>query len=273
MVHLLVVLSLVAAATTVAPVLAAPVSEGSPSPVTPLEPTVATPAPVETPAPVPAPAVAAPAAPAPIPIAVATAAPPKPVARGWHEHDGFYMRFGLGFTAFGDTLTSSFHEDMHEQGTVRGFGTASEFALGGTVGAGFVLGGGVYGTSVVTSSYVAGTGRVPPMGLRQPDSFTIIGLFADWYFRPRGGLHVQAALGAAVLSGVAPDRMQWDDREAASGGGAMLGIGHEWWVDAEWGVGILGRVTGGVAVQEVEGERWYHLAGASPSVLFTATYH
>jgi hypothetical protein len=53
----------------------------------------------------------------------------------------------------------------------------------------------------------------------------------------------------------------------------MAGVGHEWWVGEQWGVGILGRLT----FLSLEGEddsnvSWSHQM-LLPAVLFTATLH
>lgn len=202
--------------------------------------------------------------------------PPPPAQTGRHLHDGLYVRFGLGFSGFGDTIASreQMHDEPRDQGTVSGFGTASEIAVGGTLGRGFVLGGGIYGCSVLTTTFEYTRGTPPPDELRRPDNFSIVGLMGDWYFNPRRGFHAQAALGLAALSGVGAETQRIRDRRAAVGGGVMLGIGHEWWVSDEWGIGILGRVTAGVVTEKDDlGERWFHLVAASPSILFSATFH
>ena len=57
-------------------------------------------------------------------------------------------------------------------------------------------------------------------------------------------------------------------------GSAMFGVGYEWWVSDQWSVGVLGRMalawTTGKDTADV---RWYHTIGASPSILFTATFN
>lgn len=204
------------------------------------------------------------------------AAEPTATSPGFHVHDGFYMRLGLGFTGLGDTMFSEAKtgDEPRDQSTVTGFGTASEIAFGGTIAPGFVLGGGIYGASALATTFERVRGTAPPEELQRPNNFAVIGVMADWYFNPRKGFHAQAALGAASLTGVYPEVQRYRDRSAAVGGGVMLGIGYEWWVSDNWGVGILGRVTGGVLVEEdSRGDRWFHLAAASPSMLFTATYH
>lgn len=206
-------------------------------------------------------------------------APPLPTPEpkdGVREHDGFYLRLALGFSGFGDAIFSKAQnddDDPRHEGSIRGMALASEIAIGGTVAPGFVLGGGIYSSTVQASTFELVRGEVPSE-LQRPDSFSIIGVMGDWYFRPRSGLHAQAALGVAALTGVGPESPRVRDRRSAVGGGVMLGVGYEWWIADEWSFGILGRVTGAVTTEEDDaGDRWYHVTGAGPAVLFTATYH
>jgi len=204
--------------------------------------------------------------------------PPGPAEPpGFHRHDGFYARLGLGFSAFGDTLVPE-DEAAEDRGghhnSVSGFATVSEIALGGTPATGFVVGGGIFSVSVVTTSVNQVAGEVLPDELAHPENFAVVGPFFDWYFYPRRGLHVEGALGLAAVSGLQPERARFEDRNVALGLGAVAGIGYEWWVGDDWGLGILGRMSGGVAGEETDANvRWLHFVGASPSVLFSATYH
>jgi hypothetical protein len=200
----------------------------------------------------------------------------KPLRPGVRQHDGFYARFGLGFSGFGDTVASeaTTGNSFRDQGLVTGLGTVSEIAFGGTIKNGFVLGGGVYSASIETPFVFEGRGRPLPSEFRRPDSFTVVGIMGDFYPNPRRGLHLQAALGFAVLTGLNPGGDIWRDRHAAVGGGAMVGIGYEWWVGEQWSIGVLGRGTAAVMTEDdATGARWFHFAAAWPSLLFTVTYH
>lgn len=231
------------------------------------------PAAVVPPSAPPAPVVAVSAPPAPVaPVSARTADEPA----GARRHDGLYVRMALGFSGFGDTVfTKAENEDDRplNEGSLRGMALASELAVGGTVARGFVLGGGIYSASVQAHSFELVRGEVPSE-LQRPDNFSVIGLMGDWYFRPESGLHAQAALGVAALTGVGPEPPRIRDRRSAVGGGLMLGVGYEWWIASEWSFGILGRVTAALLTEEDgTGARWFHAAAAGPSVLFTATYH
>jgi hypothetical protein len=137
-----------------------------------------------------------------------------------------------------------------------------------------VLGGGIYTATVETPFVYDGTGRPLPAEFRRPDTFSLIGIMGDLYPNPRRGLHLQAAAGLAALTGFNPGSEYWRDRHVALGGGAMLGLGYEWWVGEQWGIGILARATVGALPEDDSlGYRWFHFVAAWPSVLFTVTYH
>jgi hypothetical protein len=191
------------------------------------------------------------------------------------EHDGFYARFGLGFSGFGDTVAlEGPNNSFRDQGLVTGFSTVSELAFGGTFKNGFVLGAGLYTASIETPFVFEGNGRPLPSEFRRPEMFGLLGIMGDFYPNPRRGLHMQGALGVAALTGLNPGADLWSDRHAAVGAGAMLGLGYEWWVGEQWSIGVLGR---GMAAAMTEddglGARWFHFAAAWPSILFTVTYH
>jgi hypothetical protein len=227
--------------------------------------------------------------PMPPPVAPSNelAPPPDPQQKpGWHEHDGFYAHFGLGFSGYSDALKSDEvtppggGAETTVEGVVTGFATVSEVAVGGTIGTGFVLGLGLWSTTALTTTFTpvddddlpAGVGV--PEEFARPENFVIVGPFIDWFFNPRRGVHFQAALGLATLSGINTESPRLRDRDTAFGGGLMLGLGHEWWVAGNWGVGVLGRLTAGIVTEEDDaGARWNHLVFAFPSMLFTATYH
>jgi hypothetical protein len=198
--------------------------------------------------------------------------PASPRRPGAREHDGLYLRGALGFSAYQDRFQSDTLDGM-----ITGIGTASEFAVGGTVSRGLVLGGGIYSTSVLAWALLPEDRNVPLPAELEPTSanFSLIGPFVDYYFDPRRGFHLQGALGFAALTGLRFDQGgRMDTDYAAFGGGLMVGLGHEWWVGDEWSLGVLGRMT----VAYVRGDDdqdvgWGHFVSTFPSVLATITYH
>jgi hypothetical protein len=86
---------------------------------------------------------------------------------------------------------------------------------------------------------------------------------------------LQGSLAVAVLNGFRADQVQSNDNQrVAVGAGAMFGFGYEWWVEKQWGVGVLARVTAaGLAEKDQRKEVWYHGVATFPALLFTATYN
>lgn len=213
--------------------------------------------------------------------AVAQVTEPPPTDPSVRVHDGFYFRIAAGLGAYSEGLRSKNSEEYG--GTVRGrsagFATMGEFALGGTISRGLVLGGGAYTAQLVSGTYrtYRDSDGVPPPEL-DPEvrNFALVGPFFDWYPTPEKGFHIQAALGVASLSGVQLDAFPLRDDEpyTAFGGGVMFGVGYEWWIAEQWSMGVLGRVMGAVLRgKDDQDVRWTHTAGTSPSVLLSVTYH
>lgn len=205
---------------------------------------------------------------------------PAPGAKssGAFEHDGFYLRFGMGFGSYGERFESKSTSRYGGKsgGDASGFATVTEIAIGGTVAPGLVLGGGVYTTSLVTSSFDADEDVTVPKEL-EPDrrNFALVGPFVDWYPNPRKGFHLQGAVGLATLNDGWEKHDDHNEPEyVALGGGLMFGVGYEWFVAEEWSLGMMARITGAVVTGEDEnGVRFYHAIGTSPSLLFSATYN
>lgn len=195
-------------------------------------------------------------------------------------HDGFYMRFGSGLSAFDERLQS---EDSAVYGgeiksRTRGIATVSELALGGTVAEGVVVGGGLYTLDLLTSTLKLeeDSAGSPPAELdTELRNLVLFAPFIDVYPNPRRGFHVQGALGLAALTPRVFGSSATEQSEyAAIGGGLMLGVGYEWFVADEWSIGILGRATVSVLTGKDEsGVRWIHVPISSPSFMVSLTYH
>jgi hypothetical protein len=193
-------------------------------------------------------------------VVVAGVAAPSGVARadgGAREHDGLYLRIGLGP---GYTIGSSSVGDASESGG--GVAINSELALGGTVAPGLVVGGGTFPMVVPAPSY----GGVDAGG----HHLSATGVFADYYFDPARGLHAQAALlfvagyresAGAVGSGV------------GFGFGAMLGIGYEFWLGNQWSLGPLLRFTYYHWSAETDDGTSLGMDLVTPALLLAVTYH
>jgi len=208
--------------------------------------------------------------------------PPPPTPReGAHVHDGFYMRLGTGFGMYREQLQNDDDASVHGgdvSGSTIGFASVGEFAIGGTLGRGWVLGGGFYTATLLTGHYKDDDDNEGTLPLEMdPDlrDLVVFGPFVDWYPNPRKGFHLQAALGLAALTSRSGGR--WDDDDdgyEAVGAGIVLGVGYEWWVGDEWSLGVLARTQAAALTgEDDEKVRWVHGASATPSLLLTLTYH
>lgn len=196
------------------------------------------------------------------------APPAYPSKAGAQTHDGFYLRMGLGlgYLSAKDKLEFSFGNTTSSgDATISGTGVSGEFALGGTVAPGLVLGGasqfGVFPKPKVSSggqSVTADNGVV----------LSSLGFLIDYYIDPKDGFHIQGLVGYATLQSTNSS----NNSKTPSGLALSAGVGKEWWVGDEWSVGILGRV------QYVNAKADYGLATETitafvPAVMATFTYH
>jgi hypothetical protein len=194
-----------------------------------------------------------------------------------HVHDGFYLRLGggVGFVSDGFEGDVPYLSDI--EGTTTGLTIPGEIAIGGTVASGLALGAGLYAHYVPTPT---ATNVETPFGEYDVEydggTFLLVGPMVDYYFDRRQGLHLQGSVGFGLFSlgdGEVDDTGGNVEVDEQSGGGfgAMIGIGHEWWVADRWSVGVLGRLAFGATASEDDNDvEWSHTVLA-PSLLVTAT--
>jgi hypothetical protein len=199
---------------------------------------------------------------------------------GERVHDGFYLRLGTGFGVYDERLgsRSSATYAGEVEGRNRGIAALGELSLGGTLGRGWVVGGGVFSADVLATTYKSGedSSQLPPTEL-DPElrNVALIGPFFDRYPDPTQGFHFQAALGLATLTPRVFGHSGTEQSEyVAVGGGLMLGAGYDVWVADEWSLGVLARTTAAaVTGSDASNVRWWHVVVTSPGLLLTLTYH
>ena len=198
----------------------------------------------------------------------------SPAAARAREHHGFYLRVASGFAAYDEHLASDHSAAGAIHGRNRGLATLGELALGGSIGRGWVLGGGIYSADLLASTYRTKTVAPPPEldpGLR---NLALIAPFVDYAFESVPGVHLQLALGLATLTPrVIGDPATSVSEYLALGGGFLFGGGYEWDVSESWRIGILSRTTVSVlGGRDESGARWSHVVVTSPGLLLTLTY-
>jgi len=172
-------------------------------------------------------------------------------------HDGFYMQLdaGLGY------LSSSAEAGGFEV-TYSGVTFPTGLLLGGTVGP-VAIGGGFF------CDYTPGPSVSVGGESTEVDDASLaligLGLFADFYPDPHGGLHFQPFVGWGGLEATYRGNSGGSD---PTGLVLAIGAGHDWWVGDEWSIGVMGRFAyGALSMNDVS------YSTIAPSILATFTFH
>jgi hypothetical protein len=202
-----------------------------------------------------------------------------PVDRSIQRHDGFYLRIGFGVSHFTSTFRSSATQSSTAptiDGTGTGTSAALDFAIGGTVLPGLVIGGGIFEdvSQKMWSRDVTVDGQSwlrEGWVLEYRLTALMLGPFVDWYFDDEQGFHVQVAAGIATLEFREGDLIE---KHSASGYGLAGGVGYELWIADQWSIGVLVRAAMfGAEGRDSNGAKWEHVARSLPTLLLTATEH
>jgi hypothetical protein len=177
-----------------------------------------------------------------------------------HHHDGFYLRMSLGAAALSHRVKDD--SDLPGQ-RVEGVGSSFELLMGATPVDGLAVGGGLWSDGLVGAKLVEGG---TDSGREVDVSFGMLGVFADWFFDPRGGFHAGVALGAATPTIVDESDIQ------TSGPAAALFGGYDAWVSKNWSLGGAVRVMGALTQGDRDGAKLDATTG-SVSIVGTALYH
>ena len=144
--------------------------------------------------------------------------------QGFHEHDGFFLRFQAGFGA------GRMVESEVPGGDVTLSGTAGAFRIqiGGSIAGNLVLFGEMGGAGITNPQL---EWNAQSQGTEHTYlSITDVGAGLTWYFMP-SNIYI---CGSVTLS---KDRIEFGSYSASTrnGAGACLSVGKEWWAGAEWG--------------------------------------
>jgi hypothetical protein len=177
-----------------------------------------------------------------------------------NTHDGFYLHMDLGLGYLSSTATV---EGFDGSLTLSGVTFPSSLLMGGTVGP-VAIGGGFFTDYAPSPSISDDTGASAEL-----DDVTLylggIGMFADIYPNPHEGLHFLPFIGWGFLEAT----YQGDAGGSDPTGLVMsLGVGYDFWVSANWSVGVMGRFA--YAPLSLENTSYSTIA---PALLGTFTYH
>jgi len=273
-----------------APGAAPPPPAGAPAdPAQPTTPPAAAPTAPAEPAPAPAPAPPPPSYPPPAnqpeqppppPQYAPLGEPSEEIKKGdwdpWEHvrqrrHDGFFLRLAIGLG--GGVLGGDDHADeaFNEVG-VGGLGLATDIAIGGAIVENLILHADIYQVTLFNPTVYADDEDVGDadevgdmLGVGQDVRLAGLGVGVTYYFMPVN-LYIggSVGLGQAVFEG---DHGDTEGSELGFGFNAM--VGKEWWVGADWGIGLAGQLLVISAEDEVLGK----INGLAASVLFSATYN
>jgi hypothetical protein len=184
---------------------------------------------------------------------------------GFHQHDGFFLRFhggvGSGKMVEEDFLGS----DM----TLTGLAGVFRCQIGGTVATNLVLFGemGAFAISDPSMEWQTISGTTENVDL----SISDIGAGLTYYFMP-SNIYLSSTV---TLS---RDRIELKDLDRAAstemGFGIYLSVGKEWWVSSDWGLGVAGfGYYSQTTDKDENSQNEYTVNNSVFGVVFSATYH
>jgi hypothetical protein len=195
---------------------------------------------------------------------------PAMLRGGYHVHDGFYLRLGVGVGGGHASISS---DDGGRNFGMGGAGLALNLWAGGTPWRGVALGGMASLQSVSDGDTVV-EGRETGLGSR--GGTFLLGPFVDAFPDPLRGLHFGGSLALAFLGAKGDSHALRDELRVPDYSGAGLGasawIGYMGWVGPEFSLGGLVQLTGyGTADKDDQIER--RGSGWALNVSLTALYH
>jgi hypothetical protein len=199
-----------------------------------------------------------------MPLFPPVAAPPA--ARGVRTHDGFFLRLRLGFGP-----ASAARNGSADTFDVNGFGGSFGASFGHVVAPNLVVYGEIF-DSIITA------GRADQnhasLGSGMGGVVDGIGPGASYYFGA-SNFYVAACVGIGLLQvnlrPTPPAGLQKLNYQTSLGYAFNLGVGKEWWVSDDWGIGAVVQLAYGQAPdKEMPTETW---RATGIALLFSATYN
>lgn len=155
---------------------------------------------------------------------------------GYHEHDGFYLRFLLG-----PSVVAAVANDEAET-SVSGAGASFHIAAGAALVPNVILYGELFANTAIGPTIESGALEIET---DEDTAFSLVGIGPGVAIYLPGNFYLSSTLAFTRLV-MDPDTEQ-DDDEATSDVGATLtaAVGKEWWVGANVGLGAALQLYGG----------------------------
>ncbi|WP_426756998.1 outer membrane beta-barrel protein [Myxococcus sp. Y35] len=178
-----------------------------------------------------------------------------------HVHDGFYLRLQVG----GGYLRAK-ATDVSPEVVVKGGSGNFNAEIGFALINNFILHAKFYGASAPSPSVQVGDLTFEGQDSDVSMNYAAVGLGVTYYFMP-ANIYLSGALTYTQLSVSDGDETV---AESEPGGGLHLGVGKEWWVSKNWGLGIGAELALGRISNERSNDSWNV---TTLSLVFTATYN
>jgi len=184
---------------------------------------------------------------------------------GFHQHDGFYLRFHGGIGSGKMVEENILGSDM----TLSGMSNVFRIQIGGTISTNLILFGemGAFVMSDPELEWGTNSGTMENVDM----SISDIGAGLSYYFMP-SNIYLS---GTVVLS---RNKIELKDlsRSASTemGYGFYFSVGKEWWVSSEWGLGVAGfGYYSQTTDKDESSQNEYTVKNTVFGVVFSATYH
>lgn len=177
---------------------------------------------------------------------------------GFHTHDGFFLRLGVGF---GYAVTSSTYKGMEFK--IDGVATFPYIGIGASVTENFQLSFDIFGAGIMEPTF-----EVEGKSASESTADVYMsggGLGACYYFMP-SNLFLGGAFGFSRMQ----LEVQGRKFETDTGFQSQVYLGKEWWVSDNWGLGVMGQYIFYMHPEKKVDATWY---GHSFGVFFSATYN
>ncbi|MCP3135837.1 outer membrane beta-barrel protein [Pyxidicoccus xibeiensis] len=178
---------------------------------------------------------------------------------GRHSHDGLYLRLQVGG---GYTRAESTFEDL----AVKGAAGAVNAELGFAVLQNFIIYGKLFGASAQNPDLEFGDVTIEGQDDDVSQNFGALGAGVTYYLMP-ANVYLSGALSFARLT-ITEDGDTI--AETDPGVGLHLGVGKEWWVSDNWGLGVGGELALG-RIRSDDGEDDWNVLNVM--LLLSATFN